>query len=91
MRYDIKVERLTPVTFNQWTDGGKVVIDTMSAWIDVPENQVLYVTAETVGVAKAMIRDFPYPVGTFFVIANIGDFLKLVECYPDRDLRLLVV
>lgn len=91
MRYEIKVERLTGVTFNQWTDGSEVVIDMMAVGIDTPADRVTYMSAMSVGHASAFIADFPYPVGTFFVIAKIRDFLALVDHHPTRDLRLLVV
>jgi hypothetical protein len=85
----IKVEKLEPHTFNSWTDGAKVLLATR-ACMDVPYRPLglpsVWARAERL---LEEIGNWP-AITTFYVYADLGEFLPMVYAYPDRDLRLLI-
>lgn len=87
---NIRVEKLTPYTFHSWTDGSKCVIDTVGALrlSDLP-NEVRILRAR-LGDGMMFIRAFP-EVTTFYVVAELGEVVELVNKFPTRDIRKLEV
>lgn len=86
----IRVEHLTPSTFNRWTDGSKWICDTINAGIERKEG-VGKVTASVTEIAE-FIHTYPHPVGTFYVIvSHIRHAVEIVEANPTRDIRILLI
>lgn len=85
----IKVQKLTGSTFNEWTDSTKWVCTTKR--LELPLGvQMGMVVAEPDGLS-GFIRDYPYDVGTFYVVCEFSDFLQILSDNPNRDLRYLIV
>lgn len=85
---ELKVCTIADRPFDGWTDGSKYLIDTMGVNVDRPQSVTL-VSVNPVG-AFDFIDTMP-PVSTFFVIANIREVYLLVQAFPDRDIRMVLV
>lgn len=85
----LRVELLTPQTFVRWTDGAKWILDTMATGIKRP-NGIGLVTSTPDSIAE-FIRTYPHPVGTFYLIANLRDAVRIVADNPMRDIRVLLL
>lgn len=69
------------LTLRTWTDGPKLVVDTMSVGsvLDIAQEEGINVVAFDLSVVSMMIRAYPWPVGTFFVIAPERDANRIEE------------
>lgn len=85
---ELKVCMVADHPFDGWTDGGKYLIDTMGVIVDRPHSVTL-ISVNPVG-AFDFIDTMPL-VSTFFVIANIREVYRLVQAFPDRDIRMVLV
>lgn len=87
----IEVERFMPHTFHGWTDGPKMVLDAMD--VGPLHNQDRVTRVQVVGPKQAihLLTEYPHEVGTFYYIGRLRDYLEIVDKFPQRDLRLLVV
>lgn len=91
----INVQKNTPTTFVQWTDGPKYVFDaSLDESLKRPEDNpnFEYTIIHPNNLVKHFERNFKvHHVGTFFVIADLEDAYDLFEKRSDLDIRLLLV
>jgi hypothetical protein len=86
----LRVEHLTPSTFNRWTDGSKWICDTVNAGIKRQDG--VGKIAGTVADIKEFITTYPHPVGTFYlIVSRIRSAVEIVEANPERDIRVLLI
>jgi len=88
------VEEYSPTTFKGWTDGPKIVLDCKGIVGSVIKSapDVMSIACETVGAAKAFLINYPYNVGTFYLVAsvNMNEFQAIRDLRPSLDVRLLL-
>jgi hypothetical protein len=86
----LRIEYLTPQTFNRWTDGTKWICDTICSDVERPESVGL-ISAELSSV-KEFISTYPHSVGTFYlIVSKIRDAVEIIEANPKRDIRVLLI
>jgi hypothetical protein len=88
-KVQITVQTLMPSTFNEWTDSTKWICTTARFNCQLGPQMGM-----VVGPADALndfIKQYPYPVGTFYVVCEFSEFCTIVSDNPNRDLRYLIV
>lgn len=88
-KVELKVEDLTPSTFNQWTDGSKWLC--VAEPFDVTRPPGVGRLRTDIEGIKDFILTYPHPVGTFFVVCEFDQFVDIAVANPNRDLRYLIV
>lgn len=85
----INVEQLSEVTFRQWTDGGKWVLDTQGIQIHYPYDARHY-TGKFEDM-MAFLTSNGTPIATYFFVGYIQEFCKLLDTFPTFNFVFMFV